>query len=251
MRKFLLGAAGAFLLGLGTATAAEGPALPSEHWSFEGVFGTFDRASAQRGFQVYQEVCSTCHGLYQLSYRDLAGIGFSPEEVRAIAAQKQVQDGPNDEGEMFQRPARPSDKFVKPFPNEQAARAANNGAYPPDLSMLVKARFHGPDYVYAILTGYKDAPADFKLGEGMNYNEFFPGHQIAMPKPLNDGAVTFADGTPNTVQAMARDVTTFLSWASEPTLEERHRTGVKVMLFLIVAAVVFYFLKRRIWADVH
>jgi ubiquinol-cytochrome c reductase cytochrome c1 subunit len=251
MRKAFLGAAGALLLGLGAAQAAEEAPLPKEKWSFEGMFGTFDRAALQRGFQVYQEVCSACHGVYQLYYRDLAALGYSEEQIQAIASEKQVTDGPNDEGEMFQRQARASDKFVKPFPNEQAARAANNGAYPPDLSMIVKAREGGPDYVYGILTGYKDPPPDFKLGEGMQYNEHFPGHQIAMPKPLNDGAVTFADNTPNTVPQMAHDVTTFLAWASEPTLEQRHRTGIKTLMFLVVGAVLFYFFKRKIWADVH
>jgi ubiquinol-cytochrome c reductase cytochrome c1 subunit len=253
---FLSAAAGALLLGLAAAQpnaalAADEPPLPKEKWSFDGVFGTFDRAALQRGFQVYQEVCSACHGLYQMSYRDLAALGYSEEQIAAIASQKQVTDGPNDEGEMYQRPARPSDKFVRPFPNEQAARAANNGAYPPDLSTIVKAREGGANYVYGILTGYTDPPPDFKLQEGMNYNEHFPGHQIAMPKPLNDGAVTFADNTPNTLPQEAHDVVTFLTWASEPALEQRHRTGVKVMLFLIVGTVLFYFFKRRIWADVH
>jgi ubiquinol-cytochrome c reductase cytochrome c1 subunit len=215
------------------------------------VFGTYDRARLQRGFQIYQEVCSACHGLDHLYYRDLAALGYNPEQIAAIASQKQVKDGPNDEGEMYDRPGRASDKFVPPFPNEQAARAANNGAHPPDLSMVVKAREGGPDYVYGILTGYKDPPSGFKLQEGMNYNEHFPGHQIAMPKPLNDGQVTFADNAPNSLPAEAKDVVTFLTWAAEPNLEVRHRTGVKTMLFLIVGTVVFYFFKRRVWADVH
>jgi ubiquinol-cytochrome c reductase cytochrome c1 subunit len=152
---------------------------------------------------------------------------------------------------MFQRPGRPADAIPGPFPNDQAARAANNGALPPDQSLLVKAREGGPDYMYAILTGYKDAPAGFKLLPGMNYNEFFPGHQIAMPPPLSDNAVTYADGTPATVPQMAHDVTTFLTWASEPNLEARHRTGFKVFLFLIVGVGVFYAAKRKIWATVH
>ena len=152
---------------------------------------------------------------------------------------------------MFQRPGRPSDPIPGPFPNDQAARAANNGALPPDQSLIVKARPGGPDYVYGILTGYKDPPADFKLLPGMNYDEFFPGHQIAMPPPLADNAVTFADGTPATVPQMAHDVVTFLTWAAEPRLEDRHRTGFKVTLFLVVAALVFYAAKRKIWATVH
>ena len=152
---------------------------------------------------------------------------------------------------MFQRPGRPSDPIPGPFPNDQAARAANNGALPPDQSLIVKARPGGPDYVYGILTGYKEPPSGFKMLEGMNYNEFFPGHQIAMPPPLADNAVTFADGTPATVPQMAHDITTFLTWAAEPRLEDRHRTGFKVTLFLVVAALVFYAAKRKIWATVH
>jgi len=231
--------------------AAGEPALPRQQWSFDGVFGTYDRASAQRGFQVYKEVCSVCHPVKHLHFRDLADIGYSEDEVKAIAAGYQVTDGPNDEGQMFQRPGRPSDPIPGPFPNDQAARAANNGALPPDQSLIVKARAGGPDYVYGILTGYKEAPASFKMLEGMNYNEFFPGHQIAMPTPLSDNAVTFADGTPATVPQMAHDVVTFLTWAGEPRLEDRHRAGFKVTLFLVVAAGVFYAAKRKIWAAIH
>jgi ubiquinol-cytochrome c reductase cytochrome c1 subunit len=231
--------------------ADENPPLPRQQWSFDGVFGTYDRASSQRGFQVYKEVCSVCHPVKHLHFRDLADIGYSEDEVKAIAAGYQITDGPNDEGQMFQRPGRPSDPIPGPFPNDQAARAANNGALPPDLSLIVKARPGGPDYVYGILTGYKDAPASFKLLQGMNYNEFFPGHQIAMPPPLSENAVTFADGIPASVPQMAHDAVTFLTWASEPRLEDRHRTGFKVTLFLVVAAGVFYATKRKIWAPIH
>jgi ubiquinol-cytochrome c reductase cytochrome c1 subunit len=230
----------------------ETPPLPHQQWSFEGVLGTYDQAALQRGFQVYQAVCSACHPLKHLSYRDLADLGYTDDQIKGIAAQAQVTDGPNDQGQMFQRPGKPSDPFVGPFPNDQAARAANNGALPPDLSMVVKAREGGPDYVYAILTGFKDAPADFKMQPGMNYNEFFPGHQIAMPPPLTtDGQVPYTDGTKATIPQMAHDVTTFLAWASEPNLNERHRMGAKVILFLIVAAGIFYAAKRRIWASLH
>src|SRR5215469_2573353 len=231
--------------------ADESPQLPRQQWSFDGVFGTYDRASLQRGFQVYKEVCSVCHPVKHLYFRDLGAIGYSEDEVKAIAAGYQVSDGPNDEGQMYQRPGRPSDPIPGPFPNDQAARAANNGALPPDQSLIVKARPGGANYVYAILTGYKEAPAGFKLQEGMNYNEFFPVRQIAMPPPLSDNAVTFADGTPATVPQMAHDVTTFLTWAAEPNLDDRHRTGFKVVLFLIVAAGVFYAAKRKIWAPIH
>ncbi len=233
------------------ARAADEPPLPRQAWSFDGVFGTYDRASLQRGFQVYKEVCSACHPVKYLHFRDLSEIGYNTDEVKAIAASYQVADGPNDEGQMFQRPGRPSDSIPGPFPNDQAARAANNGALPPDQSLIVNAREGGTDYVYAILTGYKEAPADFKLLAGMNYNEFFPGHQIAMPPPLSDNAVTFADGTPATVPQMAHDVATFLTWASEPNLEVRHRTGFKVFLFLIVGVGVFYAAKRKIWSAIH
>jgi ubiquinol-cytochrome c reductase cytochrome c1 subunit len=249
MRKLAFAAAAA--LSLGTASAADEPKLPTEHWSFDGPFGTYDRAALQRGFQVYKEVCSACHAVKELYYRDLAALGFSDEEIKALAAQAQVTDGPNDQGEMFQRPGRPSDRIARPFPNDNAARAANNGALPPDLALITKAREGGPDYVFALLTGYAPAPADVKLAPGMYYNLYFPGHQIAMPPPLTDGAVTFADGTPSTVKQMAHDVTNFLSWAAEPSLEERHRTGVKVMAFLLVCAGLFYAVKRKIWANVH
>jgi ubiquinol-cytochrome c reductase cytochrome c1 subunit len=245
------------LTGPAVAPAQEAtPALPKQAWPFEGVFGAFDRASAQRGFQVYNEVCSNCHALHLVAYGDLGadgpggGLGFSLDEVKAIAAAKQVPDT-NDQGEPITRPALPADHFVAPFANEKAARATNNGALPPDLSLIVKAREGGPDYVYDLLTGYKEPPPDMKMGEGMNYDEFFPGHQIAMPQPLNDNSVTFADGTPATLDEEAYDLVNFLAWAAEPTLEDRHRTGIKVILFLLVMTGILYAGKRRIWAAVH
>jgi ubiquinol-cytochrome c reductase cytochrome c1 subunit len=231
--------------------AGEAEPIPNTPFSLEGLFGTFDRASAQRGLQVYMEVCANCHGLRHLSYRNLRELGLSEAEVRAIAATVQVQDGPNDEGQMFERPGRPSDRFRSPFPNENAARAANNGALPPDLSVIVKAREGGADYIYALLTGYADPPEGVELMDGMNYNKFFPGHQIAMAPPLNEDQVSFHDQTPATVEQMARDVTTFLAWAAEPELEERRALGVKIVLFLTVLGGLAYAVKRRIWADVH
>jgi ubiquinol-cytochrome c reductase cytochrome c1 subunit len=240
-----------FVPAVSPRAADETPPLPHQQWSFDGVFGTYDRASAQRGFQVYKEVCSVCHPVKHLYFRDLADLGYNEDEVKAIASTYEVTDGPNDQGQMYQRPARPSDPIPGPFPNDLAARAANNGALPPDLSMIVKARDGGPDYVYGLLTGYKDSPAGFNLLPGMYYDEYFAGHQIAMPPPLSDNAVTFADGTSATVPQMAHDVVTFLAWAAEPNLEPRHRTGFKVMLFLVVAAGVFYAAKRKIWATVH
>ncbi len=229
----------------------EAPAPPRQHWSFNGVFGTYDRAALQRGFQVYKEVCAACHAVKHLAFRDLAEIGYSEDQVKGIAAQVQVTDGPNDSGEMFQRPGRPSDPIPGPFANDQAARAANNGALPPDLSLITKAREGGADYVDAILIGFKDAPSGMKMNPNMNYNEYFVGHQIAMPPPLNPDQVKFTDGTPATVPQMAHDVVTFLSWAAEPTLEQRHRIGFKVILFLIVATGVFYAAKRKVWSRVQ
>ena len=233
------------------AEASKEP-LPARDWSFNGMFGTFDRGSVQRGLQVYLEVCAACHSLKLVAYRNLTGIGLSEDQIKAIAAEFEVQDGPNDEGEMYARPAKPSDRFVSPFPNDNAARASNNGALPPDLSLMTKARKGGADYLHALLTGYKEEPpADVKLGEGMLYNVFFPGNQIAMAPPLSDDAVEYADGTKATTEQLSNDVTSFLAWAAEPELEERKRMGVKVLLFLIVLTAMLYALKRQIWADLH
>jgi ubiquinol-cytochrome c reductase cytochrome c1 subunit len=244
----------AILIALGAApalAAEDAIELLKSSWSFEGVFGTFDRAAAQRGFKVYNEVCKTCHALSLLSYRNLGALGFSEDEVKAIAAGYEVEDGPNDQGEMFKRPARPSDHFAKPFPNEKAARAGNNGAYPPDLTLITKARASGPNYVFSLLQGYGDAPPGVTIGEGMNYNKYFPGHQIAMPQPLQPNQVTFDDGTPGSLPEEAHDIAMFLAWAAEPELEARHRVGLEAILFLIVLTAMLYAVKRKIWADVH
>ncbi len=240
-------------LASGSASAAGGtPKPPKQDWSFSGLFGTFDRGEAQRGFQVYQEVCAGCHSMDLLSYRHLAGIGFSKEEIKAIAATVEVTAGPNDEGEMFDRPGVPADRFLAPFPNDKAAAASNNGKTPPDLSLMTKARFNGPDYVYALLTGYKDeAPADVEVPEGGNYNTYFPGHIIAMAPPLGDDAVEYTDGTKATLAQHARDVTTFLAWAAEPELEARKSMGIKVMLFLLILTGMLYAVKRQVWKDQH
>jgi ubiquinol-cytochrome c reductase cytochrome c1 subunit len=235
----------------GFASAQEAPTPPHQEWSFDGVFGTYDQASLQRGFQIYKQICSTCHPVKHLYFRDLSQIGYSEDEVKAIAATYQVTDGPNDQGQMYQRPGRPSDHIPGPFPNDEAAKAANNGALPPDQSLVIKAREGGPDYVYALLNGYVAPPAGFHLASGMYYNEYFPGHSIAMPPPLSANAVTFADGTPSTVPQMAHDIVTFLTWAAEPNLPERHRMGFKVFFFLIVSAGVFYAAKRKIWSRIH
>jgi len=254
MRNFLLAAAVVAGLGAWTvpATAAgEHIVLPDTKFSFDGLFGSFDRASAQRGFQVYKEVCSNCHAMKQLSYRNLRSLGLSEDEVREIAATVTVMDGPNDDGQMFERPGRASDRFRRPFDNEKAARAANNGAYPPDLSVMAKAREGGADYLYALLTGYADPPADMVMMDGMNYNKFYPGHQIAMAQPINEDQVEYADKTPATVEQMARDVTTFLAWAAEPELEQRKAMGVRAIIFLTILGGLAYGVKRKVWADLH
>ena len=253
MRKFFTAAVVAALTGLsGAAQASEGgEALPEVHWSWNGIFGTFDRAALQRGFQIYNDVCSACHSLHLLSYRNLSDIGFDEEQIKQIAAAATITDGPNDEGEMFERPGLPSDRFKSPFANPQAARAANNGALPPDLSLIIKARVGGADYLHGILTGYSEPPADMKMAEGMNYNKFFPGHQIAMPQPLTDGAVTYADGTEATLDQEARDVATFLAWAAEPETEHRKETGVGVLLFLVLLSAMMFATTKKIWSELH
>jgi ubiquinol-cytochrome c reductase cytochrome c1 subunit len=218
-------------------------------WPFEGIFGTFDRQAAQRGAQVYFEVCSACHSNHNLYYRNLKDIGFSEAEIKQLAQKYTVKDGPNAEGEMFDRPALPSDRFVSPYPNEEAARAANNGAYPVDLSLIIKARHDGPNYVFSLLSGYQEAPADIKLMPGLYYNPYFEGGQIAMPPPLTQGQVTFSDNTPATVEQMAKDVVVFLQWAAEPEMEHRKSMGLKVMIFLLVFTVFFYMAKKKIWKN--
>lgn len=249
MRRLLAAALVAFV---GSAAAAEEElALPSQHWSFSGFFGTYDRAAALRGLQVYREVCAGCHSLSLLSYRHLSGLGLDEEAVKALAAEETVVDGPDEEGEMFERPGRPSDRFRLAFPNEQAARAVNNGAFPPDLSVIVKARKGGADYIHALLVGYGEPPAEVTLQEGMSYNAYFPGRQIAMPAPLSDDAVAYADGTPASADQMSRDVVHFLAWAAEPELDERKRTGVKTVLFLIVFTGLLYAVKRKVWSRLH
>lgn len=240
---------GAF--GTEARAAGEAPEPPSQDWSFNGVFGTFDKAAAQRGLQVYMEVCSTCHSLDLVAYRNLAELGFNEDEVKAIAARYVVTDGPDENGEMFERPGLPADSFVGPFPNEQAARAANGGALPPDLSLITKAREGGADYVYSFLLGFEEPPEDATLLPGQYWNEYYPGHAVAMPDILMEGGVEFADGTPATVENQAWAVTNFLAWAAQPELEARKQMGVKVILFLIVFSGMMYAVKRKVWADLH
>jgi cytochrome c1 len=259
------------LLGFGTASssaAEDAPVPPKQKWSFAGPFGKYDKGQLQRGFKVYREVCGVCHGLNLLSFRHLTEIGFSEGQVKTIAAEYKVQDGPNDAGDMFERAGRPADRFPPPWPNENAARARYN-AVPPDMSVIAKARTyergfpwfifdlftqyqeHGVDYITALLMGYQDKPpADFKLPSGLSYNTYFPGHAIAMPKPMEDGRVTYEDGSPQTLAQYSKDVSAFLMWAAEPHMEARKRIGLQVMIFLLVLAGLLYFTKNKVWHDV-
>ncbi|MBT4933074.1 MAG: cytochrome c1 [Rhodospirillaceae bacterium] len=239
---------------ISTAAQASGDSvkLEKQDWSFNGIFGTYDRGALKRGYQVYSEVCVSCHSLNYVAYRNLMDIGFEETNVKEIAAEFEVEDGPNDEGEMYLRPARPSDRFVAPYANEKASRAANNGAFPPDLSLMAKARKGGPDYLFGLLTRYhEEAPEGMELADGMSYNEVFPGHQIAMSQPLEDESVEYEDGTPATLVQHAKDVTTFLAWAASPEMEHRKRLGIKVMLFLFVWTGMLIALKKKIWAKLH
>ena len=253
--------------------------LPAEHlpaqqsWSFNGPFGKFDKAQLQRGYQVYREVCSSCHSMKFVSFRNLSEPGgpeFSESQVKALSETFKVQDGPNDTGDMFDRAGRPSDPMPAPFPNEQAARSANGGALPPDMSVLAKARdvefgglwfmvqpfsqyqSGGPDYITAVLNGYRDPPPKgFQLPAGKYYNDYYPGHAISMPKPLSDGQIPYSDGSPQTLQQYSHDVAAFLMWAAEPKLVARKRTGMDAIIFLLVFVGLLYLVKRRVWAGVH
>lgn len=233
------------------ANAHAAPALPKQDWSFNGPLGTYDRASLQRGFQVYKQVCAACHGMKRVAYRNLADLGYSEAQIKTVAAEYTFMDGPNDEGEMFERPGKPSDHFKSPYANDNAAKANNNGALPPDLSLITKARAGGADYIYAILTGYEEAPAGADLAVGQHWNRYMAGNKIAMPAPLADGAVPYEDGSPTTVAQYAHDVSTFLTWAAEPEMEHRKQTGLKVLIFLAVFAGLMYAVKKKIWSNVH
>jgi len=271
---------------MGMMTAQARPAMAAGHaphiqrqdWSFAGMFGQYDRGRLQRGYKVYKEICSACHAMKFLHYRNLAEPGgpeFSKPAVKYLASLYEVQDGPDSEGQMYQRKGRPSDRFVSPYHNEQEARASNSGAFPPDLTLITKARsIHeatpwymapvkilqdiafgyqegGADYVYALLTGYSDAPEGFELADGMNYNKFFPGHQVAMPSPLADDIVDYTDGTPMKVRNYALDVTEFLMWAAEPKLEERKRLGFRVLFYLLTLSGLLFFAKKLVWKDIE
>ena len=243
------------LLTISKSFAAENTAKFLEtDWTFKGLFGKFDRASLQRGYQVYTEVCASCHSMKYLSYRNLSEKGgpeFSEAEVKVIAANFEVTDGPDSTGEMFTRPAKLSDKFVMPYANDEEAKSANGGAYPPDMSVLVKARKGGADYVYSLLLGYEDPPSDIKLDDGVYYNKYMYGNKIKMSNQLSDGLIEYSDGTTATVEQMSKDVTTFLMWAAEPHLESRHQMGFKAIIYLIILTILVYFSMKRIWSRIE
>jgi ubiquinol-cytochrome c reductase cytochrome c1 subunit len=245
-----------FLLSIGCyqVIAAEKTELLKTDWSFNGLFGKFDRGSLQRGYQVYSEVCASCHSMKYLSYRNLSEKGgpeFSIEQAKAIAASFEITDGPNADGEMFERPGKLSDKFLMPYANEKEAQAANGGAYPPDMSVLAKARSGGADYLYSVLLGYEEPPSGITLDDGVYYNKYIYGNNIKMAKPLDDDLVEYSDGTIASEEQLAKDVVTFLVWAAEPHLETRHRMGFKVIVYLIILTILVYFSMKKIWSRIE
>jgi ubiquinol-cytochrome c reductase cytochrome c1 subunit len=243
-----------FLIVTFQVNSAEKTDLLKVDWSFQGLFGKFDRGSLQRGYQVYTEVCAGCHSMKYLSYRNLSEKGgpeFSIAEAKAIASNYEVKDGPNSDGEMFLRPAKLSDKFANPYDNVKAAQAANGGAYPPDMSVLIKARSGGANYIYSVLLGYEDPPTGTTLDDGVYYNKYMYGNKIKMSKPLIEDAVEYIDGTKATEEQMAKDITTFLMWAAEPHLEARHKMGFKAILYLIILTILVYFSMKKIWSRIE
>ncbi len=253
MKNSLRFVCAALLLVAQPSFASGGQEHPKQmDWAFDGVFGRFDKPSIQRGFQVYKEVCSACHSIKRVSFRQLGGIGFSEAEIKSLAASYTVTDGPNDAGDMFERPGRASDIIPGPYPNENAARAANNGALPPDFSLLAKARLDGPNYIYSLLTGYgHEKPEDMVLADGTHYNPYIDGHVIKMAMPIAGEGVTYQDGTVATIEQQAYDIVNFLQWASEPEMQERKSMGIHVMLFLGIMTIFFYLVKKRIWSNLH
>lgn len=229
--------------------AGGGEKPPHMHWHFNGPIGTYDKAAMQRGLKIYREVCAACHSLDRVAFRNLSALGYNENQIKNIAAEYTVMDGPDEDGEMFERPGLPKDTFPSPFPNAKAAAAAN-GVAPPDLSLITKARGHGPDYLYGILTGYDESKGK-DLPAGQYWNKYMSGHVIAMAPPLSDGMVSYEDGTPETIAQYSADVVNFLTWAADPYMEERKKTGIKVVIFLIVFASLMYAVKRKIWRKVH
>jgi len=229
---------------------ADGLHPASYPWVQKSPFSIYDHAAIRRGYQVYKEVCSACHSLERIAFRNLIDVSHTEEEVKALAEEYEYEDGPDDQGEMFQRPGKPSDYMPRAYPNEEAARAANTGAYPPDLSLIVKARHGGTDYIFSLLTGYCDPPAGVGVREGLNYNPYFPGGAIAMARNIYDGIVEYEDGTPATASQLAKDVTVFLNWASEPELDERKKMGLKAVLILSTLTGLSLWIKRFKWAAI-
>ena len=246
--------AGVLALSAPAAQAADGHGtapIPQQAWTFEGPFGTFDKASLQRGYKVYREVCAACHSMKKIYFRNLEDLGYNASQIKNIAKEYSYEDGPNEEGDMFERPGLPSDPFKSPFANDNAARYANGGALPPDLSLITKARGDGSNYIAALLTGYEEPPHGETLAQGQYWNKYFSGHKIGMAPPLSTDLVAYEDGTPQTVEQYARDVAHFLTWAAEPHMEARKQTGFKVIIFLLVFAGIMYGVKRKIWSHLH
>ena len=243
-----LGFSAMALTGANAAGTAEHPLQVD--WSFNGPLGKFDLASAQRGWQVYKQVCSSCHSLKYFRFRNLADIGYGEDQIKAMAAEYEVAGEVDEYGDETVRNALPQDVFPAPFANDNAARSANGGALPPDLSLMIKARHDGANYMFSLLTGYGDAPAGFDLSDGMNYNPYFKGGQIAMVEPLAEGIIEYEDGTAATPEQMAKDVVQFLQYVAEPSLEKRHQMGIKVLLFLLVLTILLYISMKVIWKPV-
>ncbi|MGE5475080.1 MAG: cytochrome c1 [Bacteroidales bacterium] len=254
MRKLILSALIATgLAGASSAALANtgGEPLMKPEFSFNGFFGHYDQAQLKRGFEVYHQVCSNCHNLRLVAYRNLADVGLTPDEIKTVAAERDIDDAPNDEGIISKRQGRPSDKYIGPFANEKAAAAANGGAAPPDLSLMAKARVGGPNYIYSLMLGFADAPEHHVVPEGKYFNKYFPGGNISMPPQLMDDLVTYTDGTKATPEQMAKDISAFLNWAAEPELDARKSLGLKVMVFLGIFTALLYALKRQIWKNIH
>ena len=243
----------AMLLGAVPAAAQNLQSLPIPHqaWSFQGAFGSFDLASAQRGYAVYSQVCSSCHSMKQVVFSDLSGLGLNNDQIHDIAAGQPVPAGTDANGNVVLRAATPGDHFRRPFANEAAARAANNGVMPPDQSRIATTIQGGPSFIQAFLTGFRDTPPNVALAAGMHFNDYVPGNSIAMPNVLHDGQVKYTDGTKPTAAQMAHDVTTYLAWTAQPHLEERRRMGVRVMIYLVLLLGLVFVVKRKVWANVR
>jgi len=231
--------------------AGDAPKAPSQDWSFSGPFGMYDQSSLQRGLKVYREVCASCHSMRMVYFRNFEALGYNEAQIKNIAAEYTVMDGPNEEGDMFERTALPSDAYPSPFVNDKAAAYANGGAIPPDFSLITKARANGSNYLYALLTGYSEPPHGAEVVEGKYWNKYYPGHNISMAPPLMDEQVSYEDGSPETVEQYARDLSHFLTWTADPYMEERKKTGFRVVLFLLIFAGVMYSVKRKTWAHLH